>query len=65
MKSFKHFLKEAVPTNSANAAGNPTGNPATNAGYGAHAAAQDLIKDYFQNLLMIYLKIIRLLQNQV
>jgi len=39
MKSFKQFLKEASPTNSANSAGNPTGNPATNAGYGSNASS--------------------------
>ena len=39
MKSFKKFLKEAAPTNSANADGQPTGNPATTAGYGANASS--------------------------
>ena len=39
MKPFKKFLKEAAPTNSANADGQPTGNPATTAGYGANASS--------------------------
>ena len=50
MKQFKEFLKEAVPTNSANAAGNPTGNPATNAGYGAHADASGPVSGFDKRL---------------
>ena len=50
MKSFRNFIKEAAPTNSANAAGNPTGNPATNAGYGANATASGPVSGFDKRL---------------
>ena len=50
MKSFKKFLKEAAPTMSANADGQPTGNPPTTAGFGANATASGPVSGFDKRL---------------